>query len=303
MSVACLWDKPKKGGVIMSPLSASQLAMRNQFLGASDIAAVCGLNPFSGPIDVYLKKIGQAIEDEDPEAQFRKDLGHRIEALIADLYAEKTGAKLAVCDTIVNLSEPWAGCTPDRQIIGEDAGVEIKNVGMRVIAHWANNAPPDYVTCQALYQCWIMGWKRVDIAALIGGRDFVIHPVLRDDETIAMLVEIGRSFWHNNVAVRTPPPVDGSNSYREFLIRKFPNSRGKLAQGTEDAARWARMYLDATVQETAAKKAKSEAGNHLRALIGDGEGMIGDGWKATWKGEDGGRTLRVSEIKSNRRAA
>lgn len=287
----------------MSPLSVAQLAMREKFLGASEIASVCGLNPFSGPIDVYLKKTGQAIESDDEDAQFRKELGHRIEGLIADLYAEKTGRVIAPCDTIIHPSEPWAGCTPDRQIVGQDVGVEIKNVGIRVISHWANNAPPDYVAAQCQYQMWITGWKRVDIAALLGGRDFVIHTVERDEETIGMLADIGRRFWHEHVVPRVPPPVDGSNTYREFLIRKFPACRGKLEQGDAIAEKWARAYLDATANESAAAAVKAEAGNILRDMIGEGEGLIGDGWKATWKDSKTGRTLRVTEIKSNRRAA
>jgi putative phage-type endonuclease len=287
----------------MSPLTVSQLAMRASFLGASEISSVAGINPFGGPIDVYLKKIGAAVEDDSEESQFRKDLGHRIEALIADLYAEKMGATLAWCGTILHPSEPWAGCTPDRQIVGIEAGVEIKNVGMRVISHWANDAPPDYVVAQCQWQMWVTGWKRVDIAALLGGRDFAIHPVHRDDETIGMLADIGKRFWHECVLPKIPPPVDGSNTYREFLIRKFPKCRGNLEQGTEDAARWAREYIEANAQESAAKDAKELAGNRLRDLIGDGEGLIGDGWKATWKDSKTGRTLRVTEIKSNRRAA
>jgi putative phage-type endonuclease len=289
----------------MSPLSLAQLAQRSQFLGASDIPAVAGLNPWKGPIDIYLRKTGQAIEEDDPEADFRKMLGHRIEGLIAELYAEKMGVELAECPTIIHPDEPWAGCTPDRQIVGRDAGVEIKNVGALVAHHWANDEPPDYVTAQAQYQIWIMGWSRVDIAALIGGRDFVVHSVLRDEETITMLAEIGRRFWHEHVVPKIPPPIDGSNTWREFLARKFPTSRDGMGQAPEDAERWARQYLDAVAQEGATKAMKSEAGNHLRAIIGELDGIMGDGWKATWKGEDGARILRVSEIKAkaNRRAA
>lgn len=286
-------------------LTTEQLAMRKTFLGASEIGNVCGVNPFKGPIDVWLRKVGLATDEEDPDAEFRKNLGHRIEGLIASLYSDRTGRKLRRCGTEIHPTETWAGCTPDRKIVGMKRGVEIKNVGMRVVSHWANNEPPDYVKAQCQYQCWIMGWEAVDIAALIAGRDFVIHEVLRDDETIAMLSDIGRRFWFEHVLTGEPPPIDGSETWKNFLARKFPNSRGPLKPAPREADSIAYAYLDAMRAETEAKKAKAEAANQLRALIGDEEGIRGGDWKATWKGEDGKRTLLVKAItnKAERRAA
>lgn len=287
----------------MAPLSEEQLKQRLGYLGASEIPSVCGLNPFSGPIDVWLKKVGLAVEEEDPDAAFRKSLGHRIEALIAELYRERKPCELQECGSVVHPVETWAGCTPDRKIVGQRRGIEIKNVGMRVIGHWANNAPPDYVTCQAQWQCWIMDWEAIDIAALLGGRDFVIHEVLRDDELIRMMVDCGRQFWFEHVLTKEPPPVDGSDAYKEFLIRKYPNSRNAFRDATKEADLWASQYLLANDDESDAKRRKEEAGNHLRSLIGEVEGIKGLDWKATWSGADGKRTLRVKRTKKQERWA
>ena len=106
------------------------LAKRRGFLGASDVAAVLGVSPWAGPLDVYLDKI-HAVEMQESRAMRR---GHAMEPVIADWYAEETGREIqnlgATCFQI-HPHIPFLGATLDRLIVGDERGnapLEIKSV-------------------------------------------------------------------------------------------------------------------------------------------------------------------------------
>lgn len=277
-------------------LTTEQLKIRGTGIGASEIAAVVGLNPFSAPIDVWLNKTGRATEEPDPEGDSHKDLGHRVETVLADVYAARTGAQLETCKTIVHPTEPWILATPDRHIVGTNRGVEIKLVGMHVVWHWTDEAPPDYLTLgQCQWQMLVTGWESIEVVALIGGTDFRVYSVPRDDETIEMLMTIGRRFWHEHVLADVPPPADGTDSYKAFLARRFPRSGPGLTKAPPEAERSAREYLQAAQDEVESAARKQAAANHLKSMIGEFEGIVGEFGRVTWKSNAKGiRSIKVT---------
>ena len=44
------------------------LAYRKKGIGGSDAGAVCGLNPYESPMQIYADKISENVEDRDNEA-------------------------------------------------------------------------------------------------------------------------------------------------------------------------------------------------------------------------------------------
>jgi putative phage-type endonuclease len=278
-------------------LSTEQQQIRAQGIGASEVAAVCGLDPFRAPIDIYLQKTGQAVPFEGNE---QTRWGDRIEGLVAKWYVEEFPEwTLLKGSTERHESHPWAVATPDFFARCPDDSdneklVEVKNVGMRMAYHWANGAP-DYVVAQVLWQMLVTGIQTAEVVAVIGGQAPQVFPVPWDEEQAGLMFEIAKSFWHNHVVARVPPEVDGSNSYREFLARLFPRSGPGLAKGGVEEVNWAAAYSKASKDEEDAKARKQEAANRLKHAIGEYEGLMLPCGKVTWKSDKTGkRSLRVS---------
>lgn len=200
-------------------------------IGASEIASIVGMNPFSSPWDVWLRKTGQAPEQESNPAM---EWGHRLEPAIRQKYVDDTGSLVHVPTTsLFHAETAWARATPDGIIVREafhgNPGVwprefwthllQCKNVNYWVGKEW-DVAPPVYVQLQELWEMHVTGLDRADIACLIGGSDFRVFTVHRDNKMIDDLVTIAAAFWRK-VEARTPPVVDGSDACRAHFERRL----------------------------------------------------------------------------------
>lgn len=130
---------------------------------------------------------------------------------------------------------------------------------------------------QVLHQLAVTGYDYGYIAVLIGGQEFMIKRVERDDEMIANLIEIERRFWTEHVEKGVPPAFDGSEDATEALKRLYPATNGKSIDLPPEAAVLVQEYNDAAQAEKAAKARKQAAQNHLCGLLGEHEsGWIGN---------------------------
>lgn len=273
-------------------LTAHQLELRKTRIGSSEIATIAGLNPFQNPIDLWQQKMGLETATRSPELEEAAAWGHCMEPLLAQWYSEKCAIRLVTSPTLICEAYPWACATPDRLWEDLSVGVEIKNVGARVAWHWTPEAPPDYVLAQVHWQMMVTGLRQWDVVASIAGMAPVIYPIERNDEFLAKLVQAGLDF-QAMIANDCPPPVDGSDSYKSFLARRFP--RGKGRERDESIANWAKEYLAAREDLKAEEERMKLAANSLRNRIGSLDEVWGDWGKVSWKTDKNGtRTLRVS---------
>jgi putative phage-type endonuclease len=108
------------------------LAGRRRGIGGSDAAAILGLSPWRTEMDVWLDKTGRTdVEPEiiDPDRKFLLELGQEMEKGIARLYTLKTGRELEPIPEhalLIHPKFPTLIGTPDRLVLGESRGVEIK---------------------------------------------------------------------------------------------------------------------------------------------------------------------------------
>lgn len=291
-------------------LSAQQLAERigkDGFVGASEIAAIVGENPFSSPIDIWLRKTGRA--EEEPSSP-RAQTGLRAEKLMVQWYAEDTGIELGnlvAGDTVRHGAVPCVGCTPDFLAYSATDGgrspthaMQLKCVGARMALTWPEEWIPPYVECQVQLEAEVLQVERVDVAAYLGGTDWRIIRVPRDPEFGAMLVEAAVQFWQC-VLRDIPPPIDGSESWRKYLGAKYPKPmRQELDEPDAAVDEWAAQALKARAEAEAAEARQKVADNRLRELIGDGSGFLGADYVVTWKADKNGkRTLRIKERERN----
>ena len=69
------------------------LNYRRLGIGGSDVAAIMGISPFATIRDLYYDKVGiePQIEDEEESNWVAKEVGHRLEDLVAEIFSKKTG--------------------------------------------------------------------------------------------------------------------------------------------------------------------------------------------------------------------
>lgn len=264
-------------------LSQEQLAMRSSGIGGSEIATIAGLSKRGSVLDVYLSKIGEHVEERDPEEQFALERGSLIEAAIANYVARSRGWQLEERGTQRHRDFPWAFATPDRVIVGADEIIECKDVGLHTLrAGWWDDGPPDHVLAQVHWQMAVLHMRKAYVAASIAGCTPEVWEVPRDTEVQAELLRIGQEFWEQHVVPRIPPPVDASESCTEYLTKRFRKNNGLMVHCAE-ARELAEEYKAADAELKAVLARKDLAGNRLRELIADNDGVVFPGGKATWK--------------------
>lgn len=71
------------------------LDYRRLGIGGSDAAAIMGVSPFATIRDLYFDKIGVTpVIEEEEENWVAKEVGHRLEDLVAMIFAKKTGLEV-----------------------------------------------------------------------------------------------------------------------------------------------------------------------------------------------------------------
>lgn len=265
-------------------LTDEQRVMRRSGIGASEIAAVAGLSPFASPLDVWRSKVEGLVLEETPAMK----RGRLLEPAVAEWYAEETGATLIQPPTLRHAKHAFALATPDRiaTLRDDERVLEIKTTNLHNIGQWGepgtDHVPQAYLV-QVAWEMAVADLPHADLAVLIAGDDFRIYRFERDAELESMLLDVGGRFWRDNVEARRPPELDGSEACFNWLNSRFPKETGPAVPADAEAERWAAQYREAGEMEATAKERKQEARNHLQALIGEAAGMVGDGWKLSWK--------------------
>lgn len=214
---------------------AEWLELRRQGIGGSDAAAICGANPWRGPLSVYLSKIG-AVPDTEPTETM--NWGIELEDAIARNFSRRTQYKIRRSNVILQhpLYDFMLG-NVDRLVRDTDeAGwgiLEVKNVGEYRAEDWAEGNVPEYYQIQGAHYLAITGLDYIWFAPLIGGNKLRPIKLARDEKLIKSLIKIEEKFW-KLVQSRTPPPIDDSPEATKVLKHLYPQSKGESVVIDED---------------------------------------------------------------------
>lgn len=243
------------------------LQARRRGIGGSDAAVIAGLDPYKSPIRLWMEKRGEVEEELAGEAA---EWGLLLEPVIAAEFTRRTGMKVRRRNAILqHPGHAWMLANVDREVVGEDALLEIKTTSAWNRGAIAEDRLPDRYVIQAQHYLAVTGKQRCWFAVLVGGQKLVITHVDRDDELIAYLIEREAEFWQH-VVDGTPPPVDGSDDARELLDRLYPEADPEsVAVLPPDAEELIRAYHEARAAEREAAQRRQEAENRLKALLGD----------------------------------
>lgn len=197
------------------------LALRHKYIGGSDAAAVVGLNAFVSPYTLWAEKTGRL---PGFEGNLATEVGTYLEDFVAQKFAEETGKKVRKSNfSWFNDEYPWAIANIDREIVGEDAGLEIKTTSELNLKKFKGGEFPSNYYCQCMHYMAVTGKQRWYLAVLIGNRDFKWFTIERDEEEIKALMDAEDEF-KKLVDSNIPPNADGASSTADTLSALYPNS-------------------------------------------------------------------------------
>lgn len=286
-------------------LSKRQLEIRRGGIGASEIAVLAGLSRYSAPINIYLSKIGQAL----PLDSYAADLGVVMEQPLAQVYAKRFKRAIAMVDTLVHPTRPYALATPDRAVYltKEARGpararktdvrdaerlLQIKSTNWRLRRMWGDDGTdrvPDEYLCQVQWEMGVAGVSSCDIFVDFDKTAGHVYPIRFRPGIFEHLYEVAERFMVDHVAARVPPDPDASEAYHEYLEAAFPREKGKRddlrpVSEAHEPKLWEALHTFAkcTAADKRLELAARKARNIIEAAIGEGAGLMGPWGKVTW---------------------
>lgn len=260
------------------------LAIRKKSIGGSEIAAAIGLSRWKTPFQLFAEKTGLINpENKQTEAMY---WGTVLEAIIREEFMKRTGYKVTKPDFIFAAADyPFLTANLDGIIDfgnGEYGVLEIKTANGYTESDWADDGCPVEYFLQVQHYLYVTGLKRGYIAVLIGGSDFRLIEIQRDDNVIQKIEGLAIDFWMNHVLTGKAPDVMGDDI--STLNMLYPQSRPKSAVVLpEDFNGVLADYNLAKSQMEEAKKRKETAEVKLKEAMKDNEEAVVGSFKLTWK--------------------
>lgn len=256
------------------------LALRKKYIGGSDAAAVVGMNRYSSPFALWAEKTGKV---DSFEGNLATEVGTFMEEFIARKFMEKTGKKVRRRKvSFINSNYPWAIANIDREIIGEEAGLEIKFTDVLNTKKFKNGEYPDHYYVQCVHYLAITGKKRWYLAVLVGNREFHVYTIERDEEEIKALMAAEEAFWNNYVLKNAPPPADGEKSTTETISSLYAEAESDNIIDLSSVRSAIDDYMEVSQQIKALEKLKEAKANEIKALMGNSSKGLGGNYKVSW---------------------
>lgn len=284
-------------------------------LGASEAAAVLGLDKFKSPMSVWLaKRAARAGEPPPPENKpafvaEAAEWGQALEPVIRGKYALETRSRVLVPGTsivrdgnILNHEDCFMRCTPDglvsdvgvavgggyvdtfkhldadnlRTGFGEVAGLlQVKTCSAYKADEWADGVPPAYEV-QVRVEMAVCDLPWCDVVCLIGGQKYAgPFRVHRDLKIEANILRDLRKFWQL-VLDGTPPDVDGSEAWSEYASSRMTYTKVSIPADDDCRAYLAELRM-ARMERKRALKQESELKNKILLRLGAAGATVLDG--------------------------
>lgn len=256
------------------------LELRRTGLGGSDAAVVVGLSPYRSTIELWADKTGRLPESEDNEAM---RTGRDLEDYVARRFCEATSKRVRRRNAIFQHDEyDFITANVDREIIGENAGLECKTTSAFAKSDFENGEIPPYYYCQCCHYMNVMGYDKMYLAVLVMGRAFYWYAIKRDENECAALLNAEIKFWNTHIIPDSRPAPDGSDSAQRTLEALYNEQRDNTITMFEQekiAAEWAAAKAQIKALEAQEKQLKQTL---INALDGNTDGLT-ENYKLSWR--------------------
>ncbi len=215
------------------------LEYRKKGIGGSDVAAIMGISPFATIRDLFYNKTGvqPVIQEEEESNWVAKEVGHRLEDLVAEIFSKKTG--LEVFPVRVMFRHPlYPFMLADvdffvRMPDGTFAILECKTCNYNAKDKWADEGIPAHYVLQVRHYLSVMNMQKAFIACLYGNNEneFVYRTIERDLIEEEDIIDQETYFWQEHVLKNVVPPHNG-NSDVPFVEQLGQGCKAVLEDGT-----------------------------------------------------------------------
>lgn len=246
---------------------AAWLKERKNGIGGSDVAAALGISPWKTPLQLFEEKTGKAEPAPAGEAAY---WGTTLEEVVAKEFSKRTGMKVQrVNFTLCRGQGLWMRANLDRAIvrpsisgivktlsdedaaasgrlISTDAILECKTASVYLSDQWGDSQLdeirsgdvksehkiPLFYETQVQWYLAVTGCAVAYVAVLLGGQDFRVYEVRRNEAVIKAITEKCEAFWSENVLKGVPPAaVDSAD-----IKRLYEKDDGELREATNAEA-------------------------------------------------------------------
>lgn len=278
------------------------LQARRKGIGGSEIGAILGLSPYRTPMDVFLEKRGETVPKGNEQAMY---WGTVLEDVVAHEYQKRTERKVQrVTQMLAHPEHDFMLANIDRAVIVPEISgnvrwkdgrlttnriLECKTANGFAADQWGDvgtdNVPDAY-----LLQCqWYLGVTRADVAdvaVLIGGQDYRIYSIARDDGLIGDMIEAASEFWQRVQTGIAPDPQSVAEA-----SRKWPSHIAGKSLIVDVTVAEACAELESIGQQKKQLEAREdELKTQVMSAFGDAEEITYMGKKlATWKTQTSNR--------------
>jgi putative phage-type endonuclease len=258
------------------------LEYRRTGIGGSDASTIVGLNPYSSLYKLYADKKGLISATEDTEVMRQ---GRDFEEYVAKRFTEATGKKVRRRNYMFQHDDyDYILADIDREIIGENAGLECKTTSVFNKSDFENGEIPLTYYVQMTHYMAVMGYDRMYLAVLILSKGFYWFVIERDEDEITALMQAESDFWNDYIIPEKMPPIDGSEATQETISEIYPDGTDSEIITISDNLMQKYKHLktlsaDVDNQLDAVK-------NEIKTTLGNNIYGACNGYKVTWKSQE-----------------
>ena len=239
--------------------------------------------------------------EEEEENWVAKEVGHRLEDLVAMIFAKKTGLEVfPVRKMFRHPLYPFMLADVDYFIRFPDGSIgilECKTCNYNAKDKWADDGIPENYVLQVRHYLAVMNMNKAYIACLYGNNEneFVYRCLERDRMEEEELIEQEKYFWEEYVEKKIEPPYSGKPDLILSSIRKYKGYADKSIPEISISSLESRSlekYLKLSEEKSQLEKRKKEIEAEQRALSVPFVELLGQGCKAVI--EDGSFRYRIT---------
>lgn len=187
------------------------LGYRKNSIGGSDSATIIGLNKFKSSYSLWAEKKGYFDSTQKDTEAMRQ--GRDLEEYVSQRFCEATGKKVRKRNYMfLHNNYDFISANVDREIVGENAGLECKTTSVYNKTDFENGEIPEYYYCQCMHYMAVMGYEKMYLAVLILSKGFYYFEIKRDEAEIKALIDTEVYWWNKYILGNEIPEIDGSDS-------------------------------------------------------------------------------------------
>lgn len=257
--------------------------LRKKSLGGSDAAVIVGLNQWKSQYTLWADKKEFISEIEDNEAM---RVGRDLEQYVAERFCEETSKKVRRRNAMfLHDNYDFISANVDREIVGENAGLECKTTSVFNKSDFESGEVPLYYYCQCMHYMAVMGYEKMYLAVLVLGKAFYWFEILRDDAEIENLINREVEWWNSFIVGDKVPPLDGSSSTDSTLNEMYPEDNRCVIHdsGLKNSVE---LYLKLKMQIKELEVTARGYEQEIKSNMGEAEKCYIGRYEANWKNQN-----------------